>query len=74
MELINRLSDAGCRAIEMTSFVSPKWVAQMRDHTQVVQKIKRMEGVCYSALIPNMQVCVSILLLALREASQPKTS
>lgn len=55
IELVNRLTDAGCQRIEVTSFVHPKWVPQMADAKEVVAGIKRKEGVTYNALIPNMR-------------------
>jgi hydroxymethylglutaryl-CoA lyase len=55
IELIQRLQDAGCRAIEATSFVSPKWVPQMADGTAVMAGIARRPGVRYSVLTPNMK-------------------
>lgn len=51
--LIDRLSDAGCRHIEATSFVSPKWVPQMADGREVMSRIRRTPGVRYAALTPN---------------------
>ena len=53
--LIERLADAGLRAIEATSFVSPKWVPQMADAAQVMTLITRRPGVSYSVLTPNMK-------------------
>jgi hydroxymethylglutaryl-CoA lyase len=53
--LIDLLSDAGLKAIEATSFVSPKWVPQMADHADVMAGIRRAEGVRYSALTPNLK-------------------
>lgn len=53
--MIDRLSDAGCKAIETTSFVSPKWVPQMADGREVVGKIRRVPGVKYAALTPNVR-------------------
>lgn len=53
--LIDRLSDTGLRAIEATSFVSPKWIPQMADHAEVMAGIRRVAGVCYSALTPNLK-------------------
>ena len=50
---VNRLSAAGLRAIEVTAFVSPKWVPQMGDAAEVFAGITRREGVRYSALVPN---------------------
>ena len=53
--LVHRLQDAGVREIEVTSFVSPKWVPQMADNAQVMAGIERRKGVRYSVLTPNMK-------------------
>lgn len=55
IELVHRLQDAGLKNIEVTSFVSPKWVPQMADNAEVMAGIQRQSGVCYSVLTPNMQ-------------------
>ena len=55
VELVHRLQAAGSREIEVTSFVSPRWVPQMADNTEVMAGIQRMAGVRYSVLTPNMQ-------------------
>ena len=55
IELINRLSATGLAAIEVTSFVSPKWVPQMADNAQVMLGITRRPGVSYPVLVPGMQ-------------------
>lgn len=55
IELINRLSAAGFQNIEAASFVSPKWVPQMADGTQVMAGIKRRPQTIYSALTPNLR-------------------
>jgi isopropylmalate/homocitrate/citramalate synthase len=55
VELIDRLTDAGLPAIEATSFVSPKWVPQMGDATQVMAAIRKKQGVRYPVLTPNMK-------------------
>jgi len=55
IELTNRLTEAGCQRIEVTSFVHPKWVPQMKDAKEVFAKIDKLEGVLYNALIPNMK-------------------
>ncbi len=55
IELIHRLQAAGCREIEATSFVSPKWVPQMADNAAVMTGIRRQPGVRYSVLTPNLQ-------------------
>lgn len=53
--LVHRLQDAGLQEIEVTSFVSPKWVPQMADNAQVMAGIERKSGVRYSVLTPNLQ-------------------
>jgi hydroxymethylglutaryl-CoA lyase len=53
--LVHRLQDAGLKEIEVTSFVSPKWVPQMADNAQVMAGIERRPGVRYAALTPNMK-------------------
>jgi hydroxymethylglutaryl-CoA lyase len=53
--LVHRLQDAGLKEIEVTSFVSPKWVPQMADAAQVMAGIERKPGVRYSVLTPNMK-------------------
>jgi len=53
--LVHRLQDAGLREIEVTSFVSPKWVPQMADNLEVMAGIERSAGVRYSVLTPNLQ-------------------
>ncbi len=55
VELIERLADAGLPAVEATAFVSPKWVPQMADHTEVLERIRRKPGVAYPVLTPNLQ-------------------
>lgn len=53
--LVDCLSGAGFRRIEVASFVSPKWVPQMADSADVLAGIDRAEGVRYAALTPNMR-------------------
>ncbi|NMF90587.1 hydroxymethylglutaryl-CoA lyase [Aromatoleum petrolei] len=55
VELIARLADAGLKAIEATSFVSPKWVPQMGDNAEVMARIARRPGVAYPVLTPNLK-------------------
>jgi len=55
IELVHRLQDAGLKEIEVTSFVSPKWVPQMADNAEVMAGIHRKAGVRYSVLTPNLQ-------------------
>lgn len=55
IELVHRLQAAGLAEIEVTSFVSPKWVPQMADNAAVMAGIQRQAGVRYSVLTPNLQ-------------------
>ena len=55
IELVHRLQAAGLKEIEVTSFVSPKWVPQMADNAEVMAGIQRASDVRYSVLTPNMQ-------------------
>ena len=53
IELIDRLSATGLQSIEATSFVSPRWVPQLADATEVFTGITRRPGVHYPVLVPN---------------------
>lgn len=53
--LVDLLSQAGFRRIEVASFVSPKWVPQMADSADVLAGITRGQGISYAALTPNMK-------------------
>jgi hydroxymethylglutaryl-CoA lyase len=55
IELVHRLQDAGLKEIEVTSFVSPKWVPQMGDNAEVMAGITRRADVRYSVLVPNLK-------------------
>lgn len=55
--LINRLSRTGLRKIEVTSFVSPKAIPNLRDAQEVMAGIERIPGVTYVALVPNERGC-----------------
>lgn len=55
IELVDRLSTCGFRKIEVTSFVSPKWVPQMADAQDVMDGIYRHPAVVYSVLTPNVK-------------------
>ena len=50
---VDALSEAGLGEIEVSSFVSPKWVPQLADADDVFRRIRRAPGVVYSALVPN---------------------
>jgi hydroxymethylglutaryl-CoA lyase len=55
IRLVNLLSVCGFRKIEVTSFVSPKWVPQMADSAEVMASLTRANGVSYAALTPNLK-------------------
>ena len=55
IRLVDMLSDCGFSKIEVTSFVSPKWVPQMADAADVLAGITRRAGTSYAALTPNMR-------------------
>ncbi|MFN9727938.1 hydroxymethylglutaryl-CoA lyase [Acidovorax sp.] len=55
IELVHRLQAAGLKEIEVTSYVSPKWVPQMADNHQVMAGMTRQPGVAYSVLTPNLK-------------------
>jgi hydroxymethylglutaryl-CoA lyase len=51
---VDKLSDAGHRVVEVSAFVSPRWVPQMADAADVFASIRRREGTRYTALVPNL--------------------
>jgi hydroxymethylglutaryl-CoA lyase len=53
LELIARLQQSGLKNIEVTGFVSPKWVPQLSDSSQLCEQLTRQQGISYSALVPN---------------------
>lgn len=55
IRLVNLLSECGFSRIEVTSFVSPKWVPQMADAAEVMKRIERRKGVSYAVLTPNLR-------------------
>ncbi|XP_013116531.2 hydroxymethylglutaryl-CoA lyase, mitochondrial isoform X1 [Stomoxys calcitrans] len=69
IELINQLSETGLKTIEATSFVSPKWVPQMGDNTQVLQGIRKFDGVSYPVLTPNIKGFESALKAGAKEVA-----
>jgi hydroxymethylglutaryl-CoA lyase len=52
---VDRLSAAGVPVVEVSAFVSPKWVPQLADAEQVFAAIARQPNVRYSALVPNVR-------------------
>jgi hydroxymethylglutaryl-CoA lyase len=65
--LIDALSATGLPAIEITSFVNPRWIPQLADAAEVAQRIARRPGVTYSALVPNRQGLDSALAAGMKE-------
>jgi len=55
IEIVNRLVSAGLRHVEVTSFVSPKAIPQLRDAAQVLEGVDRVEGLYLNALVPNVR-------------------
>ena len=55
IKLVNELTSCGFKKIEVTSFVSPKWVPQMADAAEVLGGILRAKNVTYAALTPNIK-------------------
>ena len=55
IELVHLLQAAGLRELEVTSYVSPKWVPQMADNAEVMRGVVRAPGVRYSVLTPNLK-------------------
>ncbi len=62
IELVHRLQAAGLQEIEVTSYVSPKWVPQMADNHEVMAGLQRPSGVRYSVLTPNLKGFEAALL------------
>lgn len=67
VQLINALSGTGLRAIEVTSFVNPKWIPQLADAALVATQIDRVAGVTYSALVPNHKGLESAIAVGMPE-------
>lgn len=69
VELIARLGAAGLKAIEATSFVSPRWVPQMGDNSEVMARIVRLPGVDYPVLTPNLKGFEAALAAGAKEVA-----
>jgi isopropylmalate/homocitrate/citramalate synthase len=69
VELIERLADAGLPAVEAGAFVSPKWVPQMADSAEVLQRIRRRPGVSYPVLVPNLKGLESAIAAGAQEVA-----
>jgi hydroxymethylglutaryl-CoA lyase len=69
VKLINGLSETGLRAIEITSFVNPKWIPQLADGGDVSRRIARKPGLIYSALVPNRQGLDAAIAAGMKEVA-----
>ncbi|XP_049630899.1 hydroxymethylglutaryl-CoA lyase, mitochondrial isoform X1 [Suncus etruscus] len=69
IKLIDMLSEAGLPVIEATSFVSPKWVPQMADHTEVLKGIQKFPGISYPVLTPNFKGFQAAVAAGAKEVS-----
>ncbi|MFS2156901.1 hydroxymethylglutaryl-CoA lyase [Pseudomonas sp. Pseusp122] len=69
VNLVNDLTDAGMRHIEVGSFVSPRWVPQMAGSAEVFAAIGKRPGVIYSALTPNLRGLEDALAAGVREVA-----
>lgn len=67
VSFIDKLSATGLRSVEVTSFVSPKWVPQMADNSQVFQQIEKKDGVSYPVLVPNLKGLESAVAAGVKE-------
>jgi hydroxymethylglutaryl-CoA lyase len=66
-QLVTALVAAGLRRIELTSFVSPKWIPQLSDADELVRQVKAPAGVTFSALVPNAKGLERALAAGLSE-------
>src|SRR3989338_6613869 len=55
IEFIENLVHAGLQRIEVTAFVSPKWIPALADHTELAAKLPRHKNISYAALVPNLE-------------------
>jgi hydroxymethylglutaryl-CoA lyase len=66
---IDALSATGLSAIEITSFVNPRWIPQLADAAEVARRVTRKPGVTYSALVPNRQGLDSAIAAGMTEVA-----
>jgi hydroxymethylglutaryl-CoA lyase len=69
LELIEGVVAAGVRRVEITSFVDPRWIPALADHEQVARGVRRLDGVEYSALVPNMRGLDAATRAGMREVA-----
>ena len=54
IKIVDMITNAGIQRVEVTSFVSPKYVPQLSDAKKVLENIKRKDGIEFEALVPNI--------------------
>uniref|UniRef100_A0A1A9W2Z3 hydroxymethylglutaryl-CoA lyase n=1 Tax=Glossina brevipalpis TaxID=37001 RepID=A0A1A9W2Z3_9MUSC len=69
ISFIDQLSETGLKTIEVTSFVSPKWVPQMADNAEVYNGIKKCTGIAYPVLTPNVKGLESAMKVGVEEVA-----
>jgi hydroxymethylglutaryl-CoA lyase len=69
LRLIEALVTAGLRRIEVTSFVSPRWIPQLADADKLLRALPHREGVVFSGLVPNLRGLERAKNAGLEEAS-----
>jgi len=69
VQLVEALIAAGEKRIEVTSFVSPKWIPQLADADALLKQLKRPAGVIFSALVPNLKGLNRAIDAGLQEAA-----
>jgi hydroxymethylglutaryl-CoA lyase len=69
LELVRRLVDAGLREVEVTAFVSPKWVPQMADHREVMAALAPRDDLVYHVLTPNLRGLQAALAAGARQVA-----
>jgi hydroxymethylglutaryl-CoA lyase len=69
LAFIDALSATGLSAIEITSFVNPRWIPQLADAAEVARRIVRRPGVVYSALVPNRQGLDAAIAAGMKEVA-----
>ena len=69
IQLVEALIAAGEKRIEVTSFVSPKWIPQLADADALLKQLKRPAGVIFSALVPNLKGLNRAIDAGLQEAA-----
>jgi len=69
LQLIRKLASSGLSTIEATSFVSPKWVPQMADHSEIVAELTTDSKVSFPVLTPNLKGFENALAAGAKEVA-----